>query len=330
QTYGRGVPKGPLEAIGDTDRSGTRMIFKPDGDIFSNRDFSWDVLNNRLREISFLNAGLTIHLRDERETPPREQVYHFEGGIREFVRLLSKNKTPLHDEVIFIQDTRDGVEVELALQWSDSYNEQVFCYTNNVHNKDGGTHLTGLRAALTKTINHYGQSQNLLKDLKGTPLTGEDVREGVVAVVSIKHPDPSFSSQTKDKLVSSEVKGIVENVVNEKLGFFLEENPSIARKIVDKTVMAARARDAARKAREMVQRKGMLDASNLPGKLADCQSKDPTESDLYIVEGDSAGGTAKQARDRRFQAILPLRGKILNVERARLEKMLSNQEVGTL
>ena len=330
QAYARGVPKGPIEAIGATDRTGTKIIFKPDLAIFSNTDFSWEVLNNRLREISFLNAGLTIYLRDERDTPAREQTYHFEGGIREFVRLLSKNKTPLHDDVIYIKDTRDSVEVEVAMQWSDSYNEQVFCYTNNVHNKDGGTHLTGLRAALTKTINTYGQAQNLLKELKGTPLSGEDVREGVITIVSIKHPDPSFSSQTKDKLVSSEVKGIVENVVNDRLASFLEENPAVARKILDKTVMAARARDAARKAREMVQRKGMLDASNLPGKLADCQSKDPTESELYIVEGDSAGGTAKQARDRRFQAILPLRGKILNVERARLEKMLSNQEVGTL
>ncbi len=330
QAYGRGVPKAPLEPIGQTDRTGTKIVFKPDTQIFSNIDFSWDVLNNRLREIAFLNAGLTIYLRDERNDPAREQTYHFEGGIREFVRLLSKNKTPLHEEVIYIIDTREGVEVEIAMQWSDSYNEQVFCYTNNVHNKDGGTHLTGLRAALTKSINSYGQAQNLFKDLKGTTLVGEDVREGLVAIVSIKHPDPSFSSQTKDKLVSSEVKGIVENVVNDRLGSYLEENPSIARKIVDKTVTAARARDAARKAREMVQRKGMLDASNLPGKLADCQSKDATESELYIVEGDSAGGTAKQARDRRFQAILPLRGKILNVERARLEKMLSNQEVGTL
>jgi DNA gyrase subunit B len=330
QAYGRGKPKAPLEAIGNTDRTGTKVAFKPDPEIFTNVDFSWEVLNNRLREISFLNAGLTILLRDERSDPAREQTYHFEGGIREFVRLLVKNKTPLHDEVIYIHDTREGVEVEIAMQWSDAYNEQVFCYTNNVHNKDGGTHLTGLRAALTKSVNNYGQAQNLFKDLKGTALVGEDVREGLLAVVSIKHPDPSFSSQTKDKLVSSEVKGIVENVVHDKLGIYLEENPGSARKIVEKTVMAARARDAARKAREMVQRKGMLDASNLPGKLADCQSKYPTESELYIVEGDSAGGTAKQARDRRFQAILPLRGKILNVERARLEKMLSNQEVGTL
>ncbi|MCC6874335.1 MAG: DNA topoisomerase (ATP-hydrolyzing) subunit B [Sandaracinaceae bacterium] len=328
QAYARGVPKAPLEPIGTTDRTGTRITFKPDTTIFTTTDFAWDTLNNRLREISFLNAGLTIHLRDERED--RSQTYHFEGGIQEFVRLLGKNRTPLHEDVIYLKEMRDGVEVEIAMQWCDAYSEQVLCYTNNVHNKDGGTHLTGLRASLTKCINGYGQAQSLLKDLKGTPLVGEDVREGLIAILSIKHPDPSFSSQTKDKLVSSEVKGIVENVVGEKLGLYLEENPGSARKIVEKTVMAARARDAARKAREMVQRKGMLDASNLPGKLADCQSKDPSESELYIVEGDSAGGTAKQARERRQQAILPLRGQILNVERARLEKMLSNQEVGTL
>jgi DNA gyrase subunit B len=330
QAYARGVPKAPLEPIGSTDRTGTKMAFSPDRQIFSQTEFAWEILNNRLREIAFLNAGLTIHLRDERSDPAREQTYHFEGGIQEFVRLLGKNKTPLHDDVIYIKDTRDNVEIEIALQWTDAYNEQVFCYTNNVHNKDGGTHLTGLRGALTKTVNGYGQAHNLLKDLKGTALVGEDMREGVIIILSVKHPDPSFSSQTKDKLVSSEVKGIVENVVNENLGAYFEENPGNARKIVDKSVMAARARDAARKAREMVQRKGMLDASNLPGKLADCQSKDPSECELYIVEGDSAGGTAKQARDRRFQAILPLRGKILNVERARLEKMLGNQEVGTL
>ncbi|HEY8431642.1 MAG TPA: ATP-binding protein, partial [Sandaracinaceae bacterium] len=248
QAYARGKPKAPLEPIGNTDRTGTKISFKPDHEIFTNTEWSWEVLNNRLREISFLNAGLTIHLRDERSDPTREQTYHFEGGIREFVRQLGKNKTPLHDEVIYIHDTREGVEVEIALQWTDSYNEQVFCYTNNVHNKDGGTHLTGLRAALTKTINNYGQAQNLFKDLKGTTLVGEDVREGLIAIVSIKHPDPSFSSQTKDKLVSSEVKGIVENVVNDRLGSFLEENPPVARRIVEKTVMAARARDAARKA----------------------------------------------------------------------------------
>ncbi|MGE0788788.1 MAG: DNA topoisomerase (ATP-hydrolyzing) subunit B [Sandaracinaceae bacterium] len=332
QIYDRGKPRAPLEAVGKSDRTGTKVTFKPDPKIFTETTFSWETLNNRLREIAFLNAGFVIHLIDERAEGegPRTQTYHFEGGIREFVHLLAKNKTPLHEDVIYIKDSREGVEVELAFMWTDAYNEQIFCYTNNVHNKDGGTHLTGLRTALTKTINTYGTGQNLLKDLKGAGLQGEDVREGVIAIVSVKHPDPSFSSQTKDKLVSSEVKGIVESIVNDRLGSFLEENPVLGRRIVDKAVVAARARDAARKAREMVQRKGMLDASNLPGKLADCQSKDPAECELYIVEGDSAGGTAKQARDRRFQAILPLRGKILNVERARLEKMLANQEVGTL
>ncbi|MBX3269891.1 MAG: DNA topoisomerase (ATP-hydrolyzing) subunit B [Sandaracinaceae bacterium] len=330
QAYDRGKPRAPLEAIGTSDRTGTKVTFKPDPTIFSHTTFAWEVLHNRLREISFLNAGLTITLRDESGPEPREQSYHFEGGIREFVDLLSKNKTPLHDDVIYIRDTREGVEIELAMRWTDAFTEQVLCYTNNVNNKDGGTHLTGLRAALTKTVNGYGTAQNLLKDLKGTPLQGEDVREGVIVIVSVKHPDPSFSSQTKDKLVSSEVKGIVESIVNERLTTYFEESPGTGRKIVEKAVVSARARDAARKAREMVQRKGMLDASNLPGKLADCQSKDPAECELYIVEGDSAGGTAKQARDRRFQAILPLRGKILNVERARLEKMLANQEVGTL
>ncbi|HHH28794.1 MAG TPA: DNA topoisomerase (ATP-hydrolyzing) subunit B [Polyangiaceae bacterium] len=330
QAYERGVPQMPLEAIGTSERSGTRITFKPDTEIFTHVNFSWDILNNRLREISFLNAGLTILLRHEGGEEPREHTYHFEGGLREFAELLSKTKTPLHDDVIYIKDVRDGIEIEIALRWTNAYSEQVLCYTNNVNNRDGGTHLTGLRTALTRTVNSYGDSHKLLKDLKGASLQGEDVREGVIVIISVKHPDPSFSSQTKDKLVSSEVRGIVESIVAEHLSLYLEENPKIGKRIIEKTVMAARARDAARKAREMVQRKGMLDASNLPGKLADCQSKDPAECELYIVEGDSAGGTAKQARNRRFQAILPLRGKILNVERARLEKMLGNQEVGTL
>lgn len=330
QPYERGKPKAPIEAIGRSERTGTKISFRPDPEIFTNIEFQWEILNNRLREISFLNAGLTIELVDERPDEPRRQTYRFEGGISEFVELLSKNKTPLHDDVVYIKDVKDGVEIEIALRWTDAFNEQVLCYTNNVNNKDGGTHLTGLRSSLTKTINQYGQSRKLLKDYKGGSLQGDDVREGIIVVVSVKHPDPSFSSQTKDKLVSSEVKGIVESIVTERLGLYLEENPQSGKKIVEKTLMAARARDAARKAREMVQRKGMLDASNLPGKLADCQSKDAAECEIYIVEGDSAGGTAKQARDRRFQAILPLRGKILNVERARLEKMLANAEVGTL
>jgi DNA gyrase subunit B len=329
QEYRQGAPQGPLSPTGVTDKTGTKVSFRPDPTIFTNIVWNWEVLNNRLREISFLNAGLIIEL-EEAGGEGRTQTYKFEGGIREFVRLLNKSKTAIHDEVIYILDERDRVQIEIALQWNESFQEQVYCYTNNVHNKDGGTHLTGLRAALTKTVNTYGATHKLLKDLKDTPLTGEDVREGLTAIVSVKHPDPSFSSQTKDKLVSSEVKGIVESIVNDRLAVFFEEHPAEARRIIDKCVMSARARDAARKAREQVQRKGMLDASNLPGKLADCQAKDPAESELYIVEGDSAGGSAKQGRDRRTQAILPLRGKILNVERARFDKMLANQEVGTL
>jgi DNA gyrase subunit B len=327
QEYRRGAPLAPLKALGVTDRHGTKISFKPDVSIFTNIEFSYDILNNRLREVSFLNAGLTIRFEDQRSG--RGEHYRFEGGIREFVNLLNKSKQALHSDVIYINDERENVQVEVALQWNDSFNEQIFCYTNNVNNKDGGTHLTGFRAALTKTINTYGSARNLLKDLK-QGLSGEDAREGLTAVLSIKHPDPSFDSQTKSKLVSSEVKGIVETVVNDRLGQFFEENPDTSRKIVEKAVIAARARDAARKAREMVQRKGALDLSNLPGKLADCQEKDPAQSEIYIVEGDSAGGSAKQGRDRKFQAILPLRGKILNVERARLDKMLGSEQIGTL
>ncbi len=327
QDYERGAPKGPIKATGNSERTGTKITFMPDKEIFSNTEFSYDLLNNRLREISFLNAGLSIHFIDERHQ--KSQHYKFAGGIREFVELINKSKNQLHDEVIYVRDTRDGIEVEVAMQWNDSYSESIYCYTNNVFNKDGGTHLTGYRAALTKTLNTYGTKTNLLKDVQAG-LSGEDVREGISAVLSIKHPDPSFDSQTKSKLVSSEVKGLVEQIVNDKLGQFLEEHPQVARKIIEKTVLAARAREAARKAREMVQRKGVLDASTLPGKLADCQEKDPSKSELYIVEGDSAGGSAKQGRARQFQAILPLRGKILNVERARFEKILSSAEVGTL
>ena len=327
QEYRRGFPVDRLKAIGQTDKTGTKISFKPDPNIFTATEYSFEILNRRLREISFLNAGLTIELTDEKEN--RSVTYKFEGGIREFVAVLNKNRTPLHPEVVYISDEREGVQVEIAMQWNDSYNEQIFCYTNNVHNRDGGTHLTGLRTALTRTLNNYGSSNNLLKELKN-PLSGEDVREGMTAIVAIKHPDPSFDSQTKSKLVSSEVKGIVEGVVNDRLSQYLEEHPQEGRKIIEKTVVAARAREAARKAREMVQRKGVLDASTLPGKLADCQEKDPAVSEIYIVEGDSAGGSAKQGRDRRTQAILPLRGKILNVERARFERMISSAEIGTL
>ncbi len=328
QEYERGVPKAPLEPIGNSDKTGTKVTFKPDSQIFTMINFSFEVLNNRLREISFLNAGLAVSLEDERGDG-KKVTHKFEGGIREFVESLNKKKTPLHDDVIYLHAVKDGVDIEIAMQWSDSYNESIFPYTNNVFNRDGGTHMTGLRTALTRVINQYGSREKLLKDLKN-PLSGEDVREGLTAIISVKHPDPAFSSQTKDKLVSSEVKGIVESVLNEKLSQYLEEEPKAGKRIVEKTVLAARAREAARRAREMVQRKGVLDASTLPGKLADCQSKDPSESEIYIVEGDSAGGSAKQGRDRRFQAILPLRGKILNVERARFEKMISSAEIGTL
>ena len=328
QRYERGVPMAPIAAIGVSNETGTKVTFKPDPSIFSITEFTFGTLDNRLRELAFLNAGLDVHLEDERAD--RKVHHRFDGGIRQFVQKLNESKSALHEDVVALKDKQDGIEVEIAMQWNDSYNEAIYAYTNNVHNKDGGTHLTGFRTALTRVVNQYGTDANLLKDMKGTPLSGEDVREGLTAVISIKHPDPSFGSQTKDKLVSSEVAGIVQSIVNARLSQFFEENPQVARKIVDKAVLSARARDAARKAREMVQRKGALDASTLPGKLADCQSRDATQSEIYIVEGDSAGGSAKQGRDRRFQAILPLRGKILNVERARFEKMISSAEIGTL
>ncbi len=327
QDYSRGAPLGPLAAVGDSDETGTRVHFKPDHEIFPPLEFSYEILSGRLRELAFLNPGLLIGLADERGEGRRDE-YVYEGGIVDFITLLNKNKEPVHEQPISFVGLHDGIAVEIALQWNASYLEQVFCYTNNVHNRDGGTHLTGLRAALTRTLNNYGVQANLFKDIK-QGLSGDDVREGLTAVISVKHPDPSFDSQTKSKLVSGEVKAIVENVVSERLGAFLEENPPIARKVIEKAVIAAKARDAARKAREVV-RKGALDVASLSGKLADCQSKDPAESEIYIVEGESAGGSAKQGRDRRFQAILPLRGKILNVERARLDKMLSSQEIGTL
>ncbi|MEZ4310733.1 MAG: DNA topoisomerase (ATP-hydrolyzing) subunit B [Polyangiaceae bacterium] len=339
QEYRKGAPVSPLKAIGDTDKTGTKVSFRPDPGIFSVTDFSYDILSSRLRELSFLNAGLLIILEDARPGGNTDN-FIYKGGIREFVALLNKTREPVHEEVVYFTAQKDSsienagktgmapVNVEVAMQWNASYSEAIYCYTNNVHNKDGGTHLAGLRAALTKTINTYGKAQNLFKDLK-QDLTGEDAREGLTCVLSIKHPDPSFDSQTKSKLVSSEVRGIVESAVSEKLAQFFEENPPIAKKIIEKAVIAAKAREAARKAREVI-RKGSLDITSLSGKLADCQSKDPVASELYIVEGDSAGGSAKQGRDRHFQAILPLRGKILNVERARLDRMLSSAEVGTL
>jgi DNA gyrase subunit B len=335
QEYRRGVPQAPIAAIGESSRTGTKVTFKPDHEIFSNTEYVYDTLANRLRELAFLNSGLIVKLSDERVGDNgRSETYEYKGGIAEFVALLSKTKEPVHEDVIaFCSEFAAGegkppITVDLALQWTNAFADQILCYTNNVHNKDGGTHLTGLRTALTRTLNNYGQAHNHFKDAKGG-LTGDDSREGVVCVVHVKHPDASFDSQTKSKLVSSEVKGIVENGVNEYVSRYFEEHPGTARKILEKAVLAAKAREAARKAREVV-RKGVLDSTSLSGKLADCQSKDPSISELYIVEGESAGGSAKQGRDRHFQAILPLKGKILNVERARLDRMLSSQEVATL
>jgi len=334
QRYEAGIPVNPLAETGSCEDTGTLIVFKPDLGIFTNiTEFDFEQIDTRLKETSFLNAGLKIEITDNRSEEPHISVHHYEGGLSEYVSQINSSREALHSDVIQISGEKEvekgTVTVDLALQWSNAFSESIRCYTNIIRNKDGGTHMSGLRTALTSCLNSYAKKRNMLK---GEALSGDDAREGLAAIVSVKHPDPSFSSQTKDKLVSSEVTGIVQTVVYEKLGEFFEENPSVAKTVIEKALLASKARKAAQKARELTRRKGVLEGGGLPGKLADCQSRDPSECEVYLVEGDSAGGSAKTGRDRRIQAILPLRGKILNVERQKhnLVKVFQNQEIQTL
>ena len=326
QRFERGRPASPLETIGGTQETGTTVTFFPDASIFSTIVFEWDILANRMRELAFLNKGITITLG--REEDGREETFRFEGGILEFVQHLNRSKVPVHPDVVYFEKERDNVQVEIAMQYTDTYNETVASFCNNINTIEGGTHLSGFRAALTRTVNNYGKANKLLKDAEA--MSGDDIREGLTAIVSVKVPNPQFEGQTKTKLGNGEVQGIVESIINDELGDYLEEHPAFARKVIDKAVLAARARAAARKARDLTRRKGALDSASLPGKLADCSERDPAKCEIYIVEGDSAGGSAKQGRNREFQAILPLRGKVLNVEKARLDKILNNREIRTL
>jgi len=327
QRFEQGRTVSKLVTIGKTKGTGTKITFYPDTTIFNVVQFDWEVLANRLREMAFLNKGIEVKLTAE--DPAREEVFKYKGGIVEFVQHLNRSKTALHPKVIFFEKERDDIQVEIAMQYTDAFTENISCFANNINTIEGGTHLSGFRSALTRTVNYYAKANNLIKDDKET-MSGDDIREGITAIVSVKIPQPQFEGQTKTKLGNSEVQGIVESVVNEELGFYLEEHPSVAKRVIEKGLLAARARAAARKARDLTRRKGALDSASLPGKLADCSERDPEKCELYIVEGDSAGGSAKQGRDRMYQAILPLRGKVLNVEKARLDKILNNNEIRTL